>query len=88
MVSEGRKQITWSTGRRDLRRLAGLGREQSDEEVADEEVDADERVALAAEAWGSIWVDGADRVTGGAGRDRGRRGGGPWAGGFDGVAGR
>lgn len=48
-ASDGRRQLTWSTGRRDLRDLAGLGREASDEEIADEEQDADVRIGLAAD---------------------------------------
>jgi hypothetical protein len=35
-ASEGRRQLTWSTGRRDLRKLAGLGAESTDEEIATE----------------------------------------------------
>jgi len=33
-AGEGRRQLTWSTGSRDLRRLAGLGAEATDEDVA------------------------------------------------------
>ncbi|WUI64831.1 protein rep [Actinomycetospora sp. NBC_00405] len=36
-ASHGRKQLTWSLGRMDLRRFAGLSREQSDEEIAAED---------------------------------------------------
>lgn len=37
-VSRDRKQLTWSTGERDLRAMAGV-REQSDEEIVMEEID-------------------------------------------------
>lgn len=50
-ASEGRRQLTWSTGTRDLRALAGLGREATDEEIADEDQDADVRIGLTAESW-------------------------------------
>ncbi|NMO93126.1 hypothetical protein [Actinomycetospora sp. TBRC 11914] len=50
-ASDGRRQLTWSTGRRDLRALAGLGREASDEEIAEEDEDADVRLTLPADVW-------------------------------------
>ncbi|MCD2191722.1 protein rep [Actinomycetospora soli] len=53
-ASAGRKQVTWSLGDRDLRRLADLGHEQTDDEIAAETLDADERLGLAPEVWG--WV--------------------------------
>ncbi|GAA4834244.1 hypothetical protein GCM10023201_23120 [Actinomycetospora corticicola] len=53
-ASDGRRQLTWSTGRRDLRALAGLGREATDEEIAAEDQDADERIALPRETWTRI----------------------------------
>lgn len=53
-ASDGRRQLTWSTGRRDLRVLAWLGREATDEEVAAEDADADERIAIPREAWSAI----------------------------------
>lgn len=45
-ASHGRRQLTWSTGRRDLRAFAGLGREATDEEIAAEELDGQDAVAL------------------------------------------
>jgi hypothetical protein len=50
-ASEGRRQLTWSTGRRDLRKLAALGAEATDEDIAAEELDADTRLGLSADAW-------------------------------------
>jgi hypothetical protein len=50
-ASDGRRQLTWSTGRRDLRSLAGLGREATDDEIADEDLYADTRLALDADTW-------------------------------------
>jgi hypothetical protein len=50
-ASDGRRQLTWSTGRRDLRALAGLGREATDEEIAAEDQEADVRLGLAADGW-------------------------------------
>lgn len=47
-ASHGRKQITWSTRRMDLRAFAGLGREQTDEEIA-AETGGDDAVALVGE---------------------------------------
>lgn len=62
-ASEGRRQLTWSgkEGKRDLRVLAGLGPEQKDEEIAEEEQPADERLALSPETWG--WTKANDHVT-------------------------
>ncbi|MCD2188260.1 protein rep [Actinomycetospora soli] len=53
-ASDGRRQLTWSTGRRDLRTLAGLGHEATDEEIAAEDQDADERIAIPREAWEEV----------------------------------
>jgi hypothetical protein len=50
-ASDGRRQLTWSTARRDLRALAGLGREATDEEIAAEDQDADVRLGLTADGW-------------------------------------
>ena len=60
-ASDGRRQLTWSTGHRDLRKLAGLGHEATDEEIASEDQDADVRLALTAEGWG--WLRRAQRET-------------------------
>lgn len=53
-ASDGRRQLTWSTGRRDLRAFAGLSREATDEEIAAEDQDADVRIALTAEGWARL----------------------------------
>jgi hypothetical protein len=50
-ASEGRRQLTWSTGRRDLRKLAGLGAEATDEDIAAEDLDADTRLGVTSDAW-------------------------------------
>jgi len=53
-ASRNRKQLTWSTGRMDLRALAGLRREQTDEEVAAEEAGGTDVIALPGETWEAI----------------------------------
>jgi hypothetical protein len=53
-TSHNRRQLTWSTGRMDLRAFAGLGREQSDEEIAAEETGGDDAVALIGETWSTL----------------------------------
>lgn len=50
-ASRDRRQLTWSGGRYDLRRLARLGRERTDEEIAEQELGGDDVLALDAEAW-------------------------------------
>lgn len=50
-ASLDRRQLTWSGGTRDLRRLAGLGRQRSDEEIAAEGLDGDDVLALDADTW-------------------------------------
>ena len=59
-ASDGRRQLTWSTGRRDLRTLAGLGREATDEEIAEEDREADVRLTVSAEVWG--WLSHSRRA--------------------------
>ena len=59
-ASDGRRQLTWSTGRRDLRALAGLGREATDEEIAEEDREADIRLTVSTEAWG--WLSDSGRA--------------------------
>ena len=53
-ASDGRRQLTWSTGSRDLRVLAGLEREVTDEEVAEAAQDADIRLTLPWDSWAQI----------------------------------
>jgi hypothetical protein len=50
-ASDGRRQLTWSTGGRDLRTLAGLALEASDEEIAEEDQEPDGRARISPEAW-------------------------------------
>ncbi len=50
-ASKGRRQMEWSRGRRDLRKWAGLGRELTDEEIAEEEPGGSELVLLMPESW-------------------------------------
>ena len=50
-ASEGRRQLTWSTGARDLRKLAGLGAEDTDEDIVAEDLDSEIRLGLSADAW-------------------------------------
>lgn len=53
-ASDGRRQLTWSRGQRDLRVFAGLSQEATDEEIADEDREADRRLGLKAESW--AWI--------------------------------
>ena len=50
-ASDGRRQLTWSTGRRDLRAFAGLGREATDNEIAEEAQEAETRLLIPAPTW-------------------------------------
>jgi len=50
-ASKGRRQMEWSRGRRDLRQWAGLGAEQTDEEIAEEELTGEDLVLLAPDSW-------------------------------------
>jgi hypothetical protein len=49
-ASFGKRQLTWSLGVHDLRKLAGVG-EQSDEEVAAEELLGEDVIALPHQTW-------------------------------------
>jgi Replication protein len=53
-ASFGRRQLTWSLGEHDLRKLAGLGAEQSDEEVAQEELAGEDLIALPYPTWKTL----------------------------------
>ena len=59
-ASRHRKQLTWSTGRMDLRAFAGLRREQTDAEVAAEETGGTDVIALPGETWSAITRAGQD----------------------------
>jgi hypothetical protein len=47
----GRKQLTWSTGRHDLRPAARLEPERSDEKLVEEELDGQDVAVIPAESW-------------------------------------
>jgi hypothetical protein len=47
----GRRQLTWSRGRHDLRAGAQLDPEKSDEEIADEELQGEDVAVVPAESW-------------------------------------
>jgi Replication protein len=53
-ASFGRRQLTWSLGEHDLRKLAGLGAEQSDEEIAAEELAGEDVIALPHPTWKTL----------------------------------
>src|SRR3954466_9585575 len=53
-ASYGRRQLTWSLGAHDLRKLAGLGAEQSDEEVAEEDLAGEDVIALPHPTWEAL----------------------------------
>src|SRR4051795_12828238 len=50
-ASYGRRQLTWSLGAHDLRKLADLGAEQSDEEIAEEDLAGEDLIALPHPTW-------------------------------------
>ena len=76
-ASDGRRQLTWSTGRRDLRALAGLGREATDEEIAEEDREADVRLTDAGRSVGlALRLGSSLRPAGGRRGRRARSGGG------------
>lgn len=60
--SEGRRQLTWSRGARDLRALARIGECSTDEEIAQEDVGADRRMLLSPETWDSLCSRNACRL--------------------------
>src|SRR3954451_14704330 len=53
-ASYGRRQLTWSLGKHDLRKLAALGAEESDEEVAADELAGEDVIALPHPTWGAL----------------------------------
>jgi hypothetical protein len=52
--SFGRRQLTWSLGDHDLRKIADLGAEQSDEEIADEDLAGEDTIALPHPTWEAL----------------------------------
>ena len=77
-VSEGRRQLTWSTGRRDLRKLAELGKEATDEEIAEEDIMADEYLAIPADTWNALAASGQVTVLLDVAEHEGARGARRW----------
>lgn len=55
--SHGRRQMSWSKG---IREWAELGKEQTDEEIADEEIEGDDLVILPAASWHHLRADPDD----------------------------
>ena len=53
-ASFGRRQLTWSLGEHDLRKLADLGSEQSDEEIAEEDLAGEDTIALPHLTWEAL----------------------------------
>jgi hypothetical protein len=52
-VSFGKRQLTWSLGVHDLRKLAGVG-EQTDEEIAEEDLAGEDTIALPHPTWEAL----------------------------------
>jgi len=50
-ASFNRRQLTWSTAPNNLREWAGLGREQKDEEIAEEELGAEDVLFIESDSW-------------------------------------
>jgi len=53
-ASFGRRQLTWSLGEHDLRKLADLGQEQTDEDIAEEELHGEDVIALPRPTWEAL----------------------------------
>src|SRR4051794_40794675 len=53
-ASYGRRQLTWSLGAHDLRKLADLGSELTDEEIADENLAGEDLIALPHSTWEAL----------------------------------
>jgi Replication protein len=53
-ASFGRRQLTWSLGVHDLRKLADLDLEESDEDVAAEDLQGEDVIALTGEIWDAL----------------------------------
>ena len=70
-AGDGRRQLTWSTGRRDLRALAQLGAEATDEDIAKEDLDGEARLSTTGRGLGLH--PSCPRGARAAGRSRRRR---------------
>lgn len=55
-ASDGRRQLTWSRGQRDLRALAGLVGDATDQEIAEQDQEADARLGLTSDTWAWLTV--------------------------------
>jgi hypothetical protein len=53
-ASFGKRQLTWSLGQHDLRKLAALGAEQSDEEIVQEDLAGEDVLALPRPTWEAL----------------------------------
>jgi replication protein len=53
-ASFGRRQLTWSLGEHDLRKIADLGREETDEDVAAEDLQGEDVLALPYSTWQTL----------------------------------
>jgi hypothetical protein len=53
-ASFGRRQLTWSLGEHDLRKIADLRAEQSDEEIAEEDLAGEDTIALPHPTWEAL----------------------------------
>jgi len=58
-ASQRRQQLTWSRGRHDLRKLASLGQERSDQELAEDDIEGDVRLGIERESWD--WIERSGR---------------------------
>lgn len=71
----GRKQLTWSQKKYDIREQAGLRDEQTDEEIAAEQLDGEDVAVIPRESWRRVEPRAADLLaaTEWGGADGGRR---------------
>lgn len=58
-ASQRRQQLTWSKGRQDLRKLAGLRPDRSDQELAEDDLGEDVRLGIEGESWD--WIEAASQ---------------------------
>lgn len=74
VATKGRRQLTWSNGRHDLRAAAQLEPEQTDEEIAAEQLDGEDVAVIPRESWRAVEHRAAELigVTERGGPDAGR----------------
>ncbi|GEL22767.1 hypothetical protein PSU4_17210 [Pseudonocardia sulfidoxydans NBRC 16205] len=72
---KGRKMLTWSTGRHDLREAAGLGEERTDDEIAADDLDGEDVAVITRDGWRAVKARATEllSVTETAGPDAARR---------------